>query len=176
MATKLLLIEDVDDLGRSGDIVSVKEGYARNFLLPKKFGIFADKNALRRQAELQEARRKKAVADKAESDELAKALEVLVLSAEVKVDPEGHMYGSVTHQDILKLLHEQHGIELEKKFIVQKQPIKQTGTHRIELKLKEGVPAFFTLKINPEGVDLDAMIEEAKAANEEAASEEATDE
>ena len=65
MATKLLLIEDVEEIGRSGDIVNVKPGFARNFLLPRGFGVVADKAALRMQARLKEEREKKAIVEKA---------------------------------------------------------------------------------------------------------------
>ncbi|MEM1283118.1 MAG: 50S ribosomal protein L9 [Chlamydiota bacterium] len=164
MATKLLLIEDVEDLGRSGDIVSVREGYARNFLLPRGFAVKADNNAIRRQAALQEARRQKAAVDKADAESLAKLLETITLEAEVKVDPEGHMYGSVSQQDVTQLLTEQHKLEIEKRYIQLKHPIKELGVHRIEFKLKEGVHGQCMLKVTAEGIDLEAAIEEAKEA------------
>lgn len=164
MATKLLLIEDVEDLGRSGDIVSVREGYARNFLVPRGFAVKADNNAIRRQAALQEARRQKAAVDKADAESLAKLLEAITLEAEVKVDPEGHMYGSVSVQDIAQLLIEQHKLDIEKRYIQLKHPVKEIGIHRIEFKLKEGVPAHCMLKVTAEGIDFEAAIEEAKEA------------
>ena len=150
MATKLLLIEDVDDLGRKGEIVSVRPGYARNFLLPRGVGITADKNALRMQARLQEERKKKAIHDKAESEKMAASLEGVTLTTIVKVDHEGHMYGSVTAADIMHLLQEQAGISLEKRGITLKHPIKVTGTHTVSIKLKEGITSQVTLNILPE--------------------------
>jgi large subunit ribosomal protein L9 len=147
MAIKLLLIEDVEDLGRSGDIVNVRPGYARNFLVPNQFGVPADKNALRMQARLQEERAKKAVIEKAEADKVASALEGVTLTAIVKVDHEGHMYGSVTAHDVLELLSKNHGIQLEKRSIVLQHPIKTTGSRSITIKLKEGVTATITLKV-----------------------------
>lgn len=152
MAAKLLLIEDVDDLGRSGDIVSVRPGFARNFLLPNKLALVADKSALRMQARLQEERRKKAIQDKAEADKTAEEMTGKTLTTIVKVDHEGHMYGSVSSGDIVHLMKEQEGIELEKRTIQLKHAIKETGVHTIQLKLKEGVTSSFTLKIVPEEV------------------------
>src|SRR5262245_8691147 len=96
MATKLLLIEDVEDLGRSGDVVSVKPGYARNFLLPRGHAVRADQHALRMQTRLQEERQKRAILEKQEAEKTAAALEGVTLSTIVKVDHEGHMYGSVS--------------------------------------------------------------------------------
>jgi len=150
MATKLLLIEDVEALGRSGEIVSVKPGYARNFLLPHGFAVIADKKALRQQERLKEERQKKAVADKKESDEIAARLEGVTLTIVVKVDHEGHMYGSVTAHEIVQLLQEQQHVVLEKKNIQLKHAIKTTGVHAIPVKLKEGVAASITLKVMSE--------------------------
>lgn len=150
MATKLLLLEDVEALGRSGDIVNVKPGYARNFLMPQGFAVTADKAALRRQARLQEERRKRAIVDKQEAEKTASQLENLTLSTIVKVDHEGHMYGSVSALDIAHLMREQANIELEKRAIALKHPIKEVGVFPILIKLKEGVTSQITLKVIPE--------------------------
>jgi len=150
MATLLLLIEDIAHLGRSGDVVKVKPGYARNFIFPRGLGVKADKNALRMQEKLKEERKVKAAADKTEAEGLAKALEDVTLTSAVKVDQEGHMYGSVSAADIVHLLAEQQKFQIEKHAVILKHPIKVTGMHRIELKLKEGVSASFNLNVIPE--------------------------
>lgn len=150
MRNQLLLIEDVEDLGRSGDIVSVKPGFSRNFLLPQKKAVIADKFTLRMQARLQEERAKKAAVDRQEAEMQAAKIEGMVLSIEVKVDPDGHMYGSVGAADIVRLL-ENEGLVLERRNVVLAQPIKALGTHPIHLKLKEGVPAQITLQVISEG-------------------------
>ncbi|KAF3362118.1 50S ribosomal protein L9 [Chlamydiales bacterium STE3] len=147
---KLLLIQDVEDLGRCGDLVNVKPGYARNFLIPQQLAILADKRTLKIQARLQEERQQKAAVDKSESEALAQKLEGATIEIQVKVDHEGHMYGSVNQADIIRLLQEQHSVELEKKNILLKHPIKEVGVSEIELKLKEGVRASVTLKTVPE--------------------------
>lgn len=163
MATKLLLIEDVEELGRSGDIVNVRPGYARNYLLPRGFGVVADKRALRMQARLQEERLKKAAIDKAESESAASAIEGITLMTIVKVDHDGHMYGSVSAHDIADLLLAQANIGVEKRSIALKHAIKETGVHQIPVKLKEGVKATFTLKVIPEGqVDIESAPTEAE--------------
>jgi large subunit ribosomal protein L9 len=146
MGNQLLLIEDVDDLGRSGDLVSVKPGFARNFLLPQKKAVVADKYTLKLQARLKEERAQRAVVDKKEAEELSAKIDGMVLEIEVKVDPEGHMYGSVAALDIVRLFEEQ-GISLEKRHVVLPQPIKELGSRTVALRLKEGVPASFTLNV-----------------------------
>ncbi len=151
MQNQLLLLEDVDELGRSGDIVRVKPGYARNFLLPQKKAVVADKFTLRMQAKLKAERAQLAEVDRKESEDIAAKIEGMVLAIEVKVDPDGHMYGSVSATDIVRLF-EKEGINLERRNIVLPQPIKTLGVHPIHLKLKEGVPAQVTLKVNGEGM------------------------
>lgn len=146
---QLLLIEDVEDLGRSGDVVTVKPGYARNFLLPQKKAVIADPFTLRMQAKLKEERAKRAEIDRKEAEELAKQIEGKVLTIEVKVDPDGHMYGSVAALDIVRLF-EKEGITLERRNIILPHPIKTLGVHPIKLRLKEGVPTQITLKVMSE--------------------------
>jgi large subunit ribosomal protein L9 len=172
MRNQLLLLEDVDDLGRSGDIVSVKPGYSRNFLLPQKKAVVADKFTLRLQARLQEERSKLAEVDRAESEGLAKKIEGMVLEVRVKVDPDGNMYGSVSQTDIMHLF-ENMGIKLERRNILLLHPIKALGVQTINLKLKEGVPTHFTLKVISENAPPEEEAQEEPEAPE-AESEEPT--
>lgn len=169
MNMQLLLTEDVDALGRSGDVVSVKPGYARNFLLPQKKGVIASKQTLRLQARLQEERAKRAAVDKQASEALAARLQGTVLEIVVKVDPEGHMYGSVAAADIVQLFAEQ-GVELEKKNVVLPQPLKSLGDHNLTLRLKEGVMMPFILKINSD-IPLPQKAKEVRREEKEEASE-----
>lgn len=150
MANKLLLIQDVEDLGRSGEIVSVKPGFARNYLLPQKLAVIADKQTLKTQSRLQKEREQKAEQDRQDAENIATQLIDLVLIKQVKIDHEGHMYGSVTSADLVNLIQEQKGITIEKRTISLKQPIKEIGVFEITLKLKEGVTSQITLKIIPE--------------------------
>lgn len=172
MANKLLLIEDVESLGRSGDIVSVRPGYARNFLMPMGFAVVADKNALRMQARLQEERKQKAILDRKESDEIASRLEGQSVTKIVKVDHEGHMYGSVSSADIVHLIQGNLSIELEKRSIQIKHAIKETGDHTITVKLKEGVTASFILRIVPDVVHGKIPASKAEPVEEAASSDE----
>lgn len=165
MASKLLLIEDVEDLGRSGEVVNVRPGFARNFLLPRGLAVVADKGALRMQARLQEAREQKAAEDKAEAEKIAAQIEDIVLKTTVKVDHEGHMYGSVSAHDVAELLQGSNHVIIEKRMIGLKHPIKTLGVHKIAIKLKEGVSAHITLKVMAEGAqEVEEEAEKAPAA------------
>lgn len=166
---QLLLLEDVEKLGRSGDIVKVKPGFARNYLLPRGAALVATKGALLRQKRLQEERAKKAAEDKATAEAVAKVIEGAILTTVVKTDPEGHMYGSVSVADIANMLLEQKSATVEKKQIALKHPIKTTGVHEVQINLPEGVTALIHVKIETE-----QMIAEAEAA--EAAAAEASEE
>lgn len=148
--TKLLLVEDVDHLGRKGDVVSVRPGFARNFLFPHGFAVIADNRALRTQQRLQEERQQKALEDKQESEAVASSLVGVTVTTTVKVDHDGHMYGSVSAADIAKMIHEQAGLTIDKHMIALKHAYKEIGVFECPIKLKEGVTSSVTVKIVPE--------------------------
>ena len=140
MGNQFLLIEDVENLGRSGDVITgVKPGYARNFLLPQKLAVVADKQTLKMQARLQNEREVRAIHDKKESEEISARLEGISFTVVVKVDHEGHMYGSVTTLDIAHRVQAEHKIEIDKRQVQLQHPIKELGAHTIPIKLKEGI-------------------------------------
>jgi large subunit ribosomal protein L9 len=151
MKQQLLLLQDVDALGKKGELVTAKPGYVRNFLLPQGFAVVASPNTIRKQERLRAERAQQAVVDRKESEELAMQVEATSLEIRVKVDPEGHMYGSVSAGDIAQLFQEK-GLPIDKKSVLVTKPIKVTGAHKISLKLKEGITATCQLSIIPEGV------------------------
>lgn len=150
--SKLLLIQDVEDLGRSGDIVTVKPGYSRNFLVPNKLAVIASPHALKMQARLQDERLKQAASDKQEAEQIASTVENLTVTTTAKVDHEGRMYGSVSASDIVTLIQEQAGLQIEKRSIQLKHALKEIGVFEIPLKLKEGIVTKVTVQIDAEEV------------------------
>ena len=150
MANQLLLLKDVEHLGRSGDLVKVKPGYARNYLFPQMLAAIADRSTLRKREKLQKERAAIAAQDLSESQAIAAKLSNLQISTEVKVDQEGHMYGSVNSSDILTLLTNQ-GYSLDRRSLSGFKPVKKVGSHTVLAKLKEGVVARFTLQVLAEG-------------------------
>lgn len=146
MKQQYLLIDDVEDVGRSGELISVKPGFARNYLLPQQKAVPASAHTLRMQAKLVEERAQKAAVDRKEAEEQGAKLEGLVLQITVKVDPEGHMYGSVGSSDIVELFAKE-GIKVDKRNIGLNKPIKVVGVHQMTLKLKEGVTCGYSLQI-----------------------------
>lgn len=153
MKQKLLLLQDVEALGKKGEVVSAKPGYIRNFLLPQGMAVIANTNTLRKQERLRAEREQQAIIDRKESEEIAQRVAETPVEIRVKVDPEGHMYGSVSAADIAHLFQEK-GIAIEKKFVQLTRPLKVTGQHKINLKLKEEIVVVCQLHIIPEGVNV----------------------
>ncbi len=148
---KLLLLDDVDKLGRKGDIVEPRAGYARNFLLPQQMALIATKQSIRMQERLQEELRQQAIQDRKDSEAIAAKLDGQSFTIEVKVDPEGHMYGSVSAADIARLVVDTTGIQIERKNVSLLHAIKVTGMQKLTIKLKEDVACAIEVVIMPEG-------------------------
>ncbi len=162
MKQKVLLLEDVEALGRSGEIVAVKVGYGRNFLIPQKKAVVASKQTIRMQEKLRRERAIQAEKDRKEAEEMAGSLEGLSVTVKVKIDVQGHLYGSVSAQDIYEALLNQKVEGVEKKYIQLPKPIKTLGSFKISLRLKEGVMSSLQLVVEPEeGVRL-PLVEESK--------------
>jgi large subunit ribosomal protein L9 len=149
MKQQFLLLEDVEDVGRSGEVISAKPGFARNFLLPQKKAVLASPHTLRMQERLQQERSKKAAVDKKEAEDLATKLNGMTLTITVKVDPEGNLYGSVTQMDIVHLF-EKEGVKLDRRNVLLPQHIKELGVKSLTLRLKEGVACNYTLNVESE--------------------------
>lgn len=144
---EVILIEDVKNLGKKGDIVKVSDGYARNYLLPKKLGVEATKQNLH-QLKLQkeaEERRQQEILE--EARELAKKLETITVNVKIKAGEGGRTFGSVSSKEIASALQEQAGIELDKKKIQLTDPIKNAGTYNVVVKLHPKVSVELAVKV-----------------------------
>ena len=164
----VLLLEDVLNHGRKGDLTHVKPGFARNCLLPQGKAILASKSTIKLRERLQKERLEQAAEDRKESEALAKTLQGKMFETVVKVDPEGHMYGSVTAQDIAAILQKE-GHAIDKKHIALSHPIKQIGNHQVRLLLPEEVEGSVGLTVKP---DREIKPKAAKKKTEEEKSEE----
>jgi len=148
--TQLLLLEDVINLGKKGELTSAKPGFVRNYLLPQKKAVIADKRTIRMQEQLQAERAAQSAEDKKDSQALAVRLKEKTLTTKVKNDSQGHLYGSVASSDIVKLLKDQEGVTIERKNVILTKPFKTVGVFDVHLRLKEDVAATFKLKIEGE--------------------------
>ena len=126
---KVILLEDVKALGKKGQIVNVNDGYARNFILPKKLGLEANNKNLNAQEQLEEAQ------------ELGKKIEAGKVELAIKVGEGGRTFGSVSTKEIAAAVKEQMGYDIDKKKIQLKEAIKALGTHNVPVKLHTKVTA-----------------------------------
>tara|TARA_Y100001947_G_C10258565_1_gene269060 strand:- start:17 stop:463 length:447 start_codon:yes stop_codon:yes gene_type:complete len=146
---KIILTKDVNNLGAVGDVVTVKSGYARNFLFPNKLAIlFSEKqhNAVKVASQLEERKLERKKDDLIEVIGQIKALE---LSMKMKSEDGEKLFGSVTKQDLSDLLNE-NGIEVDKKFINLDNPIKTLGNHEVEVVFTKDVSGSFSILIEKE--------------------------
>lgn len=157
----ILLLEAIKGLGSEGDTVSVRAGYARNFLFPRKLAIPVNQGN-RKQIESLKVAKEKRVAEELEaSKSLAQKIEQTNISIAVKTGDNGKMFGSVTSADILTRLEEEN-VLLEKKQLNVAQPIKDLGSHKIQVKLNSEIEATFNLEIVSENPIIpDSEVEEA---------------
>ena len=138
---EIILLQDVKALGKKGEIVKVSDGYARNFILPKKLGLEATKQNLY-ELKLQkdaEAKRQKEILDEAKV--LAKKLEDVAIKVTVKAGEGGKTFGSVSTKEIAAALKEQFGLDLDKKKLQLSDPIKNAGSYTVPVKLHPQVTA-----------------------------------
>ena len=147
---KVILLEDVKALGKKGDMVEVNNGYARNFILPKKLGVEATGKNLN-DLKLQKNNEKKVAQENLDA---AKALAAKLAEGEVvlaiKVGEGGRTFGSVSSKEIAAAVKEQMGLELDKKKISLKEPVKSLGTHIVTVKLHPEVAAELKVSVKEE--------------------------
>lgn len=165
--TTVLLHEDVDNLGGRGEIVKVKAGYARNFLLPRNLATLATKGNIKQVEQERAALLRKAAAEKATAELQAEQMKDIALSFERKAGDEGVLYGSVTSMDIAEALQAK-GYEIDRRRLVMKEAIKHTGETSVGLKLHREVVVTIPVTVTPEGGVAEAPKAEAKASKKKA--------
>ena len=132
---KVIFNTDVRGQGRKGEMKEVSDGYARNYLLPRKLASEATADALNALKLKEKAKAAQMAKEKAAAEENAKRLSGVVVQISARAGQGGRLFGAVTSQEIAEALREQHGIEIEKNKIVQAEPIKQFGSFEVKAKL-----------------------------------------
>lgn len=148
--TKILLREDVDDLGARGEIVRVKAGYARNYLLPRKLAVEANVGNVKQIERERELLLKKAATERSTAESQAEQMRNLVLTFERKAGEQGALYGSVTSMDIAEAL-QQRGYEVDRHRLHLREPLKRLGDFTVPLRLHREVTVDLQVRIAPEG-------------------------
>ena len=145
---RVIFLQNIKGVAQIGDIKNVADGYARNFLLPKKLAQAANANSVKMAETLKSKREKQYETDKTGSLELAKALDGLTLEFTEDANDEGHLYGSVNEKKIVHALKEK-GINIKEEYINLPQHLKTVGEHEVELDLHPEVKSKIKVIISP---------------------------
>ena len=143
---KVILLQDVKGKGKKGQMIEVSDGYARNFMLPKKLAIEATPDAINTMKMNDKATQERIAREKAAALDISKKLRAMTLTVTAKGGGAGRLFGAVTNQEIAAALEKQ-GIKLDKRKIVIAEPIKNVGTYTVTCKLGYEINAPLTVKI-----------------------------
>lgn len=143
---KVVLLSEVKNLGQKGDVKEVSDGYARNFLIPRKLALPANQSIIKNLENQLKAKKAKNELLRREAEEIKAKIEGQVFSLIMPTGPTGKIFGSVTHQEIADLINKEKGIKIEKKQIEEK-TIKKLGKHKVKIKLFEDIIAEVILEI-----------------------------
>ncbi|NLL73877.1 MAG: 50S ribosomal protein L9 [Clostridiales bacterium] len=144
---EVILMQDVKSLGKRGDIVKVSDGYARNFILPKKLGVEATKQNLYELKLQKNAEEKKRAEILEEARQLAKELEAIKVNLTIKAGEGGRTFGSISTKEIASAVNEQAGLQLDRKKIQLSEPIKNAGSYTVGVKLHPKVTAELKVEV-----------------------------
>ena len=144
---KVILTQDVKGKGKKGQMIEVSDGYARNFMLPRKIAIEATADAVNTMRMNDKATAERIAREKAEAMDTSKKLRELTVVVKAKGGGAGRLFGSITNQEIADSLKNQTGIALDKRKIVIADPIKNVGTYTVTCKLGYEITAPLTVKI-----------------------------
>ncbi len=144
---KVILASDVDNLGHKGDVVTVADGYARNYLVPKGFAMFATKGTLKQAEVMQRARAEKAERDKQEAAGRVASLAASPVYISARAGEEGRLFGSVTKADVARAIEDQLEQSVDRHQVRLDEPIRSLGSHQVEVHLHEEVNALVTVEV-----------------------------
>ncbi|GAC1327748.1 MAG: 50S ribosomal protein L9 [Chloroflexota bacterium] len=150
MAVKVILRQDVPNLGNSGEVKQVAPGYFRNFLLPRGLAVEATKGQIRSLEANSAVRGKQAARANEQTHALAEQLGALVIRMPVRLGEQGRIYGSVTNKDLAEALDQQAHVTIDRHKIDLPEPLKSVGTHSVPVKLEHGIDAHIHVELVPD--------------------------
>ncbi len=162
--TKVLLREDIDNLGGRGEIVNVKSGFARNYLLPQGFAMLATKGNVKQIEQEKEQLLKKSAQEKTTADAQFEQMQNLTFDFERKAGESGTLFGSVTSMDIEAALQEK-GYEVDRRQIILKSPLKEIGEYTVPIKLHREVTLDLPVTVSAEGEAIKETLEKDDSAS-----------
>lgn len=144
---KVILLDNIKGVGKKDQIINASDGYARNFLFPKKLAVEANNENLAKLKSQNEAKAFKKETEKNEAKKVAEKIDKITLKITVKAGENGKIFGGVTAKEIAESLKKEHNIEIDKKKVLLSETIKNIGTFTVEIKLYEGITAKLKLNI-----------------------------
>jgi len=147
---KLILIEDVQGTGKKGDTVTVRDGYGRNFLVPRGLAVPATQGNVARFENIVRSVSNKKARDLETASELKAKLEETTLTIRKKAGEDGRLFGSVTHRDVVEAVKAFSGVEVDRKLVRLEEPIKMTGSHTVVIHLQPDVNAEVKIEVEKE--------------------------
>ena len=144
---KVMLIKDVENVGQAGDVKEVADGYGRNYLIPRRLAIVAGRGAEAEAKRLRDAVAKRETKERNEAQDLAELIDNKTVVVRLKVGAEDKVFGAITNDDIATALRLQHQVEVDRRKIELKDPLKQLGEHQVPLRLHRDVTANINLII-----------------------------
>ena len=148
---KVVLLADVKSQGKKGQVINVSDGYAKNFLFPKKLAVPADNTALNIVKNKESSKQHKLDVEKQNALDIAKKLESITVKFEYAAGPDKKLYGSVTSKDIAEALKKNHGIDIDKRKITLKENIKSFGNFSADVKLFTDVTGKISILVTSKG-------------------------
>ena len=145
---KVILLQDVKGKGKKGQLLEVSDGYARNFMLPRKIAIEATPDAVNTMKMNDKAKAEQAAWEKAQAQEIAEKLKNITVEIKAKSGNGGRLFGSITSQEVSDALKKQAGISVDKKKIVQDEPIKSFGDFSLKAKLGYEIVATISVHVS----------------------------
>ncbi|MBA2337011.1 MAG: 50S ribosomal protein L9 [Acidimicrobiia bacterium] len=146
---KLILVEDVQDLGAKGDVVDVADGYARNYLVPKRKAVKATRGAIAQAEAVRSARVEAATRIRGDAEQIAQMLAGTRVVVAARAGDEGRLFGSVAEHDIIEAIKRFTGVDVERKIVSIPAPIKEIGLHEVTLRPHPEVEFNLTLDVIP---------------------------
>jgi large subunit ribosomal protein L9 len=147
---KVILQKEVDKLGTPGEVVTVADGYARNFLVPRGLAIPASKGAIRHADGLKRAHGERVAKARQEAEVVAERLGQVTITVTHRAGEEGKLFGSITAQDLAGEISRQGGEEVDRRTIHLDEPIRSVGTHEVQVRLHPDVTVTMTVTVEPE--------------------------
>lgn len=144
---KVILLQNVPGTGKKGEVVNVSDGYARNYLMPRKWAVEASQAAVKEIERKNEVERKKEAERRAAAEDLAGQLKDKVIIVKAKAGEKGRLYGSVTGQEVADALEQQHKIALDKRKLELKDTIRSLGEYEVQVSVYSGIKVAMKLLI-----------------------------